>query len=96
VPTELACVDTREHASELVSWREMASGLFKSGGREVDTREKADELASWRRMVSERFREACKHKAPKFESSETMCIPNESDPFSCINQPDNGGGKALN
>jgi Arc/MetJ-type ribon-helix-helix transcriptional regulator len=70
VPTQLACADTREHASELVrsgvrlvekrrtrrtdttrvrqhkracqqvSWREMASGLLKSGGREVRRHEK--------------------------------------------------------
>ena len=36
--TQLACVDTRAHAGELASWREMASGLLKNGGREVDAR----------------------------------------------------------
>jgi hypothetical protein len=62
VSTQLACIDTREHTSELVSWREMASDLLKSGlggyevdARCVDMREKADELASWRGGLSKRL-----------------------------------------
>ena len=35
--TQLACVDTRELASELVSWREGGVRLVESGGREVAT-----------------------------------------------------------